>query len=244
MKQRNKVYREHGFAVEDRAPLDIGLLWAFNANANSLVFWIILHILATQGLLESVRKECDPFTLPPSPPNGSTPVLALDTQGILRSCPILKACYFESLRLNHEPTSLRYVLKDFTIQPPPSPAAAPYIAKAGSFITIPHSINQYDPAKYLNPTVFDHTRFLHIDQETGVLVARQGSLMPWGGGLPICKGRVFAEREVLLIVASVLALWDFEPVEEGGWKVPDMIKGTGVNMPKGDLRTRIRRRVR
>lgn len=28
MKQRNKACREHGFAVEDRAPLDIGLIWA------------------------------------------------------------------------------------------------------------------------------------------------------------------------------------------------------------------------
>lgn len=75
-------------------------------------------------------------------------------------------------------------------------------------------------------------------------MARQGGLTPWGGGLPMCKGRIFAEREVLLIVASVLALWDFEPVAEGGWRVPGMIKGTGVNMPKGDLRARVRRRVR
>lgn len=54
----------------------------------------------------------------------------------------------------------------------------------------------------------------------------------------MCKGRIFAEREVLVIVVGIVALWDFEPVG----RVPGQRKATGVNYPKEECRVVVRRR--
>ena len=221
-----------------------------NANANSLVFWILVHIWAIPGLVEEVRREIDPFTggLASRQAPLRNAHLKINIDGIIRSCPLLKACYFETLRLDHEPTSIRHIEKDLTV---PShsvddlsidaPSVATHVFKAGTFVTIPHCIHQRDPKCFPDPLVFDKDRFLTRDGN-GKLVARASSLKPWGGGHAMCKGRLFAERECLLIVAGILALWDFAPVAPNGWRVPEHRKATGVNLPAGDLRVIVSRR--
>lgn len=61
-------------------------------------------------------------------------------------------------------------------------------------------------------------------------------------GPSICKGKIFAERECLSLVAGVLVCWDFEPVDPDGWKIPAQQKTTAVALPAEDVRVRIRRR--
>jgi hypothetical protein len=58
----------------------------------------------------------------------------------------------------------------------------------------------------------------------------------------MCKGRVFAEKECLALVAGVLACWDIEPASEEGFVVPVQIKSSAVSLPARDVRVRIRRR--
>jgi hypothetical protein len=50
------------------------------------------------------------------------------------------------------------------------------------------------------------------------------------------------ERTCLAFVAGTVAIWDFEPVDPKGWKIPEAKFAAGVALPKGDIRTRIRRR--
>lgn len=59
----------------------------------------------------------------------------------------------------------------------------------------------------------------------------------------MCKGRVFAERECMSFVAGVLALWDIEPVDPAGWKIPEQQKQSAISLPKEDTRVRIRPRM-
>lgn len=80
----------------------------------------------------------------------------------------------------------------------------------------------------------------------------------------MCKGRVFAEKECLALVAAIVTMWDIEPVVEeeeekekrcrggdeigekekakGQWKIPEHRKATAVAWPKEDVRVRIKRR--
>jgi hypothetical protein len=51
-----------------------------------------------------------------------------------------------------------------------------------------------------------------------------------------------AERICLAFVAGTLAIWDFEPVDSKGWRMPEADFAAGVALPKGDIRVRIRRR--
>lgn len=59
----------------------------------------------------------------------------------------------------------------------------------------------------------------------------------------MCKGRLYAEKECLAFVAGFLALWEVEPVDKAGWKIPKHGKATAVAAPKSDVKIRLRRRV-
>lgn len=77
------------------------------------------------------------------------------------------------------------------------------------------------------------------------MVARSEKLKMWGVGPSMCKGRMFAERELVSLSAAVISLWDVSPTtRDGEWKIPAMRHGTGVRKPAGDLRVVVRRRVR
>lgn len=71
-----------------------------------------------------------------------------------------------------------------------------------------------------NPETFDPTRFLVQDDEIPKGVrADLLHLNPFGGGASMCKGRLYAEREVPLFVAALLTVWEFKL--EGGFRMPD-----------------------
>ena len=114
--------------------------------------------------------------------------------------------------------------------------------KSGTWISAVHAVLQKDSSVYPEPEKFIPDRFLESDKENGNKVARYGKLRPWGTGPGMCKGRIFAEKEILGIAAAVIALWDIEPVSKV-WKVPAMRPGTGVNRPVHDVRVIIKKRV-
>jgi hypothetical protein len=63
-----------------------------------------------------------------------------------------------------------------------------------------------------------------------------------GGIFGLDDGRDMAERICLAFVAGTIALWDLEPADPKGWKIPEADFAAGVALPKGDIRTRIRRK--
>ncbi|EXJ93496.1 hypothetical protein A1O1_01888 [Capronia coronata CBS 617.96] len=70
-----------------------------------------------------------------------------------------------------------------------------------------------------------------------------GTMRVWGGGKHLCKGKTFAEREVVLFAAAILMHWDMEPVGNGGkWLHPGRQPGSGTVSPKNDVRVRVSRR--
>lgn len=107
---------------------------------------------------------------------------------------------------------------------------------------MPHDLHMRDPKYFKNPEKFDPERFL-VRNEDGSLTTDMGSIRPYGGGPSMCKGRVFAERECLSLVAGVLAYWDIEPADKkAGWQIPKQKKTTAVSLPVHDSRARIKRR--
>jgi hypothetical protein len=72
------------------------------------------------------------------------------------------------------------------------------------------------------------------------------TMLPWGGGASMCKGRKFAESEVLIFVAAILTCWDIECIDESGkpkaWGHPGHKGGSGAVVPATDVRVRLRRR--
>lgn len=236
-----------------------------NSNANNLVFWILVRMWATRGLVERVRKEIGPFVHISQPMRAfgmlEPPRMKISLVGLLKECPLLKSCYLESLRLDSRPASVKKVERDFVISEStqdvrPGTQPESYLLKAGTYVNIPHAVHQLDARFFTDPTVYKPGRFLVRQELKGEkqrqqqqqqekqpeMTAQIGTLKPWGGGTSMCKGWMFAEREVLAFVAGILVMWDMEPVNPHGWVVPQPRKTTGVAVPSTDVRVRLRRR--
>ena len=234
--QRSDVYRSLGLSMDDRASLELALFWAMNGNTSPFVFWVVAFVYVDQELLAKVREELDPL-IKVSETEGGKKIEDLDMEGIARRCPVFKAAYMETFRCAHEPTSLRYVQQDFNVTDPShGNDAKPIYFQKGTFMTFPHTVQQFDRSIYPEPEEFRVDRFLK--ESEGVLKVDYGNLKPWGEGSGACKGRLFAEREVLMTAALIVRCWDIQAVD-GVWKMPKKIPGTGVMKPSSSLRVRV-----
>ncbi|KAH7152842.1 putative cytochrome P450 [Dactylonectria macrodidyma] len=234
--ERNKVYVREGWSFAERAAGDFAVFWGQNANTHPVLFWFLTYVYSTPGLLGRVRDEIFPFiTLSDSDP---FKILAMDIPALCRHSQLLKACIFETYRMANEPTSIRYVARHITIHD----GELDHHLEPGTFISAPHSLVNQNPLIFADPEKFLPDRFLETDAQTGKLVARYGRLRPWGTGTSMCKGRTFAEKQIMSAGAAIISLWDIKPVG-GIWKLPAMIPGTGVKKPVKDIRVQIERRV-
>lgn len=175
--------------------------------------------------------------------------MALDVQGLMKSCPTLRACYREALRLDTAPVGAYKVRRNFTVAEPRrgifgAEQSSTYLLHAGEFIAIPLALQSQDPCVFEAPGVFRPERFLGAGEEgvKGEIAESDDSISSDDiemGGL----GKGFREKVILAFVAGLLALWEFETVGEGGWVVPGHGASPGYMQPDCDVRVRVRRRV-
>ncbi|KAK6214260.1 Superoxide dismutase [Mn], mitochondrial [Pestalotiopsis sp. IQ-011] len=234
---RNLVYEKYDISFQHRADMDLPFLWGQNGNTQPLLFWFILYVYSTPGMADRLREEMAPY-VSLSAKNGGFEIESVDIAALNRECPLSKAAMFETFRLGSEATSIRRVSKPMTV---PDGAHTHHL-QAGSFISTAWSTSQSDPSVYPEPEKFIPERFLEFDAETGRKAARYGRLRPWAVGGGSCKGRTFAEKEILTIAACMLCVWEIEPAG-GKWQIPAMIPGTGAKRPVNDVRVIFKRRV-
>lgn len=79
---------------------------------------------------------------------------------------------------------------------------------AGAEVIIsPHALH-FDPESYVDPNRFDPDRW--APDRAGAVP--KGAFIPFGGGTRQCMGNVFAQTEIVITVATVLADWRLVPV--------------------------------
>lgn len=234
--ERNKVYNKHNVPINQRGDLDFSFLWGQNANTQPLLFWFLIHIYSTPGLLDSLRKEITPWVR--ATETGPVEIESMDIPALSRECPLMKSALFETYRLGNEATSIRCVARPMTLVD----GDYKHQLEPGTFVSAPLGLIQNSPTYFPEPTKFISDRFLEFDAESGKMMARYGKLRPWGLGPSACKGRTFAEKEILTIAAAVISVWEIEPAG-GKWKIPATLPGTGAKRPAKDIRVIIRRRI-
>lgn len=257
MKERMRCWRKAGFAPGASAPGDLMLFWAMNTNSPTIVFWNIMHIIADPELLSAIRQEIAPFVKAYRPgfedtglPFTEPPRLSIDLDGLLNSCPLLKATYFETLRLDTAPFSYREAKTGLTLTESDEDAATDGVSEPrtysfykGDYLAIPHGAQARDPRCFPEPDKFDPYRFICNDPSTGKQTAGLRNLRPFGGGSTICKGRVFAERQILAFTASIISMWDIELVDDKVFNVPRPELTSGAYVPKSGVKARLQHRV-
>lgn len=256
MQQRARIWRDMRTDPHLSSTNDTAILWAMNVNANQLIFWTLWHIYQQPTLHAEILSEIAPYaTLTPIKsglPIKEPPKLTLNLESLLTKCPLFKATFYETLRLESPSTSYRSVTESFHITESAQDASLDrktqpqtYKFKKGSFICIPHGVHNMDARHFQDPTTFNPRRFFvaHDDETDPATVAvEMGTMKAFGGGVTMCKGRQFAEREVLVVVAAVLTGWDVQPVDQGGWRDPGRAWGSGAFLPRRDVRVRMKRR--
>ncbi|TKX25966.1 cytochrome P450-like protein 2 [Elsinoe australis] len=249
IKVRTAVYRKHNLSIESRASSEFGLAWAMNANANPLIFWIISRVYADPTLLEQIREEVAPYIQVRLPKQEfavqELPILEnVDHEGLANHCPLLKAAYVESLRLDTGVWSFKIMREDVTLTSREKDAQK-YLIKKGTFCHVAHELHHRNGEYYDEPDVWRVGRHLKYvpgkDGEPAVAKADIGTVRSYGGGHSMCKGRAFALKEILIFTATIFTFYDMDPAK-GEWKVPRAAKGIGTNPIKGDMRVRIKRR--
>lgn len=213
-------------------------------NANNLLFWLVLRIYATPGLADEIRGQTKAFFPQTSHAKDALQPEDIPSAGdIGRWCPLLKACYLETLRLDSEIRSIRKVKGDERIPASDdgdAAASSTHKLHPGDYIHALHYLHHGDPKYFPDPQVFRPERFLIPGDETKV---DQRTIRPYGAGFSMCKGRVIAERVVLYTVGAILHTWNMEPgnaVKE--WKMPDHVSAAGVCKPRQNVRVLMSRR--
>ena len=227
---------------------NLAVYWGLMVNANKVIFWMLLHIVSTPTLLANIRKEIQPYTTVTN--QGNLEHLKLDSNSLMKDCPLLKATFYESMRIYTAGTSYKKVLEDVILTESEEdahtfgkPRGQTYRVPAGSFLVIPHATMQMDPRLWENPSSFAPERFLLADEKgSQKLRADMRHLNAFGGGHTVCKGRFFAEREVIIFVAGFLSIWDFTPAGKGWGDPGKYYNGTGSANPKRNVRVRVSKR--
>ncbi|KAK8069929.1 hypothetical protein PG994_006545 [Apiospora phragmitis] len=255
VRAREALFQDLELSAQGRASMELGLLFALNANAVPATGWMLMHILDPRkpDILPRIMKEIQE-AVDAADPNGD---LDFDLPTLINQ-PLLQSLFQEVLRLYVDVLVTRAVYQDMKL--PTEDSQTTLLIKKGTIAMAPSYVNHYDPTGYAGAPVeeFDAERFLvRAGQETadpsgndGVIYDEKSSnkvskkpyafspgatgakMIPFGGGRTMCPGRVFAKREVFSSLALVLLNFDITTLAgPRSYKVPGVVasySGSGI----------------
>ena len=267
---RAKEFRAAGSSPRGWSTGNGAILWAMNINANPVTFWMTWYVFSNPSLLQEIRAEIAPYVrFCQAPDNGlpikEQPKLDIDLASLWNKCPLLKGAFFETMRLEAASMSYKMIEEDFVVYEDARDAMLlgkkepeSWLFKKGELICLPHGVHQSDEKYFHDPQRFDPRRFWardghvekgqngHLDADANGesdIKVEYKTMKVWGGGKQMCKGKTFAEREVILFAAAIIMQWDIVPVGDGGkWVHPGRQIGAGAVNPKKDVRVCMIRR--
>lgn len=251
MRDRVKVWVDTNASERLQKTNDISVLWGVNVNSNKNVFWMLMQLNSRPELLSDIREEIAPYVhISPTGERGPTgfPKLDIDVDGLMKNCPLLKASFYETMRMNMAGLGVREIIKDVVLKESGDDAALfgkkrpqSYTIPAGSTLVIANGPMQMDERIFANPEEFYPERFIEEGPD-GTPRVTMKNLHTFGGGMYKCKGRYFAEKEVMIFASSLLVMWDISPIEGEVLEVPGMGNVGGSRRPLEDVRVKLTRR--
>lgn len=255
---RVKEYKKLNVGPDFYGAGDLAIVWAINANAPQVTFWLVWHILNEPGLLQEIRKEIAPYVKLEQPKDTGLPIkepprLKLDGIGLRDKCPLLKSTFYETMRLDVGSFMYRFIHEDFVVTESEEDAKTmgrskpeSYLLKKGELVGVPNLAHVSDDRYFSDPQKFDARRFWTKKQnEKGeeIVDVELGTVRPFGGGNTMCKGRSFAFQEVTLFAAAFISAYDVQPVKGNKFKDPGKKATPGTFVPAKDTRVKIRKRT-
>ncbi|KAF2008830.1 cytochrome P450 [Aaosphaeria arxii CBS 175.79] len=251
MQDRVKVWVDAKASETLQKTNDTSVLWGVNVNSNKNVFWMLLQIHTKPELLARIREEVAPYVhLSKSGAKGpdGLPKLDIDVDGLMKHCPLLRAAFYETMRMNMSGLGIRQVIKDLTLKESAADAAMfgkrkpqSYTIPAGTTLVLANGTMQMDQRIFAEPEKFKPERFIEEGPD-GAPRVNMKNLHTFGGGMYKCKGRYFAEKEIMIFSSSLLVMWDIAPAEGDELVIPKMGFAGASRSPVEDIRVRLTRR--
>ncbi|GBE78988.1 cytochrome P450 [Sparassis crispa] len=209
-----EAMRSAGWSEQDTVGHLLAFLWGSQGNAMWLTFWCLSHILVDNDSVARIKNEVSEVLKREF--GGSIADLVAADPAVLdaENCPLLESAMKESLRLCSEFIIARVAKEDTMFD---AADQQPYRVTKGEWVFGLPSFVHMDPEVYDSPAEFRIDRFLEADGRTARKFQKGGrrvdnSLMFWGGGSHVCKGRFVAEYEVKLFVVLVIFLLNPNPI--------------------------------
>lgn len=165
-----EVWNKHNVGMKQRSAMDLSLIWAMNANANAVIFWVIWRVYSDPWLLVKIREEIEPYVILEKPAIGfggafesATRIEEIDLEGLMTNCPYLKAAYIESLRLDVDVWALKSIEKD-TVVTETTGGSDKIFLEAGTYALGASSLHYTDPTFFEDPSSWKPER--HIKWST------------------------------------------------------------------------------
>lgn len=256
VKERMRTFRKLNLTAGASAAGHLSLYYDLVEHTTKICFWAITHLFADPTLLDQVRKEMAPYVIASRATRQETgfpidepPRLTVNIESVVTSCPLFKACYYETVRLHSAGISFKKSASDLILSESTEEAAygltepRKYKIHKGERIIVPHGAYYHDSRYFSNPDQFDPLRFLVTVPETGTQRADSNILAPFAEGLYGSTDNRFTERSILTFIAGVVAMWDIEPKSGKYLTVPAHKTSWGAFRPTRDLRVRMKTRV-
>lgn len=251
LRVRVKTAVEKSASATLQSTQDAQIVWGVNVNSNKNTFWMLLQVYSRPELLSAIRDEVSAYIKISKTgergPDGF-PKVTIDVDGLTKSCPLVKAAFFETMRLSMAGLATRDVVQDTVLTESAADAAMfgkakaqSYTIPAGSTLVLATGHMQRDPRIFPEPDKFDPQRFIEVLGD-GTRRANMKNLHTFGGGLYKCKGRYFAEREVVTFASCIFFMWDLRPVSGDKIVFPEMGGAGASRIPKTDVRVKLTRR--
>jgi cytochrome P450 len=211
---------------------------AAGTNTVPNVFYMICNIYSQPKLVDSLRKEVSKIVTRKT--RDGNEIMMLNISKLQSDCPLLTACFHETLRLIKTGASVRTILEDVKLD-------GKYLLKKGSFLQIPTGVLQADlktwgpDAKEFNPYRFRTQDSLPKKERK----AQNQAWIPFGGGKNLCPGRHLAFTEIAAFAAMLVYGFELEMSDGDKLKVPKgefQKLGVASISPEKDLDVLIKRR--
>ncbi|KZV65870.1 cytochrome P450 [Peniophora sp. CONT] len=206
-----RALKQSNLSDDEVARTLIVLLWGFHSNVIQVSVWLMAYLTANPYAFIKVRDGVRAVY-----PDAEPDVDVLSRH--FREVPILDSAIKEVMRMTLLPTSARVALADVVL---PSEDGCTHTVRKGERIIVDVRGLHHDPRYHKNPTSFQADRFLDSEARYGNHGGLK-TLVPWGGGMFMCKGREYAQRVIkayfiIFFQLYDVGLWGYQLPSHDNW---------------------------
>ncbi|KAK0610847.1 cytochrome P450 [Immersiella caudata] len=224
-KARAASSREFGMPEEEIGRLEVALLFVATTNTIPTLYWFMVNVWLRPELVKELGKEALPLVKVEK--NGERRTATVDISRLEEQCPLMVACYRESVRLGNQGVGTRRVMRDTILT---DSRGNEHLFKAGVDVLWSAKEMHLSGAWGDNVADFNPERF----NEENYGRAQKQAYVPFGGGKHLCPGRNFAFAENLGLMVALVLGFKIQGLDPKDFKLGEAKFGEAVAKPPAD----------